>query len=152
MEALWCYFLWTRFKVYLYVDSLKSVLSCSCVVLITIWGGKIHVIVICHGPNNALLVPDSCRVTVRNDNSIKHGLHRKHHWKLFQTIWNLFLDFFISQNKRNIRALSVKVYKINLHSIRHRPEKLAKWSFLSAGTHTFYVFWQCTYKLLWCLY
>jgi hypothetical protein len=32
--------------------------------------------------NKAFLVPDSCKVTERNDNSIKHGLHSDHHWKL----------------------------------------------------------------------
>ena len=33
-------------------------------------GGQINFSVMCHGPNKAFLVPDSCRATERKGNSI----------------------------------------------------------------------------------
>jgi len=48
------------------------------VILSTNKRGKEIPVLFSHGPNKAFLVPNSCRVTIRNGNSIKHGLHRAH--------------------------------------------------------------------------
>ena len=45
-------------------------LYCNCVILSTNKGVKKTVVLFSHGRNKAFLVPDSCRVTVKNGNSI----------------------------------------------------------------------------------
>ena len=68
----------------------------------------------CHGPNKAFLVPDSCRATERKGNSISGDVtddtiendQNDACFSYFQTIWQLFLDFLILQDKHNIGTLS----------------------------------------------
>ena len=64
-----------------------------------------------HESNKTFLVPDSCRATERNGNSI------------FSENFTGVLDFLIVQDDQNIRKLSLKI-KINLHALRNRLEKL----------------------------
>ena len=64
-----------------------------------------------HGSNKTFLVPDSCRATERNGNSI------------FSENFTGVLDFLIVQDDQNIRKLSLKI-KINLQALRNRLEKL----------------------------
>ena len=64
-----------------------------------------------HESNKTFLVPDSCRATERNGNSI------------FSENFTGVLDFLIVQDDQNIRNLSLKI-KINLQALRNRLEKL----------------------------
>ena len=45
-------------------------LSYNCVIFSTNKGGQMYFSVMCHGPNKAFLVPDSCRATERKGNSV----------------------------------------------------------------------------------
>jgi hypothetical protein len=47
-------------------------LYCNCVILNTNKGGQINFsqVLVSYGPNKAFLVPDSCKATERNGNSI----------------------------------------------------------------------------------
>ena len=45
-------------------------LYCNCVILSTNKGGQINFSQVSYGPNKAFLVPDSCKATERNGNSI----------------------------------------------------------------------------------
>ena len=46
-----------------------------------------------HGPNKAFLVPDSCRVTERNGNSISTDIIDDACFRYFQTFWQLLWTF-----------------------------------------------------------
>jgi len=70
-----------------------------------------------HGPNKSFLVPDSCRETERNGNSISADItddtiENDKKQRLFHLFQNNFvggLDFFILQDKHNIRTLSLNI-------------------------------------------
>ena len=63
-------------------------LSCTCLILSTNKGGQINFGVRCHEPNRAFLVPDLCRATEKNGNSISTdvtGSTQEHHERLCST-------------------------------------------------------------------
>jgi hypothetical protein len=63
-------------------------LSWNCVLLSTNKGGQINFGVRCHEPNRAFLVPDLCRATEKNGNSISTdvtGSTQEHHERLCST-------------------------------------------------------------------
>jgi hypothetical protein len=66
-----------------------------------------------HGPNKASLVPDSCRATERNGNSIRH--HRWHHWKQFSVIFRqlILTQFWVNiQNTYFVGKYIIYLYKL----------------------------------------
>jgi hypothetical protein len=70
-------------------------------------------VLIGHGPNKAFLVPDSCRVTERNGNSISIDVTED---TIETSLWQLFsdnlagvLDFLILQDKLNMCTLSLNI-------------------------------------------
>ena len=82
-----------------------------------------------HGPNKEFLVPDSCRVTERNGNSIRADFteniiendYNDACFSYFQTKWQLFWTFLHCRINTICR-------QILLYSLLNRPEKFEKGS------------------------
>jgi hypothetical protein len=123
----------------------------------SIWSVKFHwvdkfLLYTVTDQNIVFLVPDSCRVPVRNYNSIKRWLQIGHHQNTIRMtlVSALFRQFGIFNIAGWIQyTYIVRKYKIYLHVLRNRTDKIAKGSvFLSvskAHTNKFYIFRQCTY-------
>jgi Ni,Fe-hydrogenase I cytochrome b subunit len=84
-------------------------------------------VLLSHGPNKAFLVPDACRVTERNGNSISTDIIDDACFRYFQTFWQLLWTFWYCRINKIYMYIIIK-HQIHLHSLRNRLAKLAKGS------------------------
>ena len=106
-----------------------------------------------HEPYKTFLVPDSCRATERNGNSISTDVTddtiendlNDALFQIFSDNLEVVLDFLTLQDKPNIRTLSLNIKFIYTRCETGLNSEPSILPVSKARTNKFYIYRQCTY-------